>query len=59
MGLELGLAQSGEKPPPITDQWGMLSGEEKTRELAVMQNKNTIGLVGLDGPGVGRACSTS
>jgi len=43
----------------ITDQHGMLSREEKARELAVMQNKNTIRLVGLDGPGVGRACSTS
>jgi len=41
---------------PITDQQGMLSGEEKVRELVVLEN--TIRVVWPDGPGAVGACLT-
>ncbi len=35
-------ARPGEKPPPTTDQQGMLSGEEKARELAIVQKHHQV-----------------
>jgi len=53
MGLELEEAcLTWRTPPLVTDQQGMLSGEEKTRGLAIMQ-KHTIRVVGPDVPGAG------